>query len=183
MITDSQRSHPTAALGAQAGSRHPEPSLCRPRCRLQPAASFSNPTLWFLDHGQLHQPGQLISLVQLALGPSACWHHEGPCRNSRRPVQSASVRQALHTAPRPSSLTVAQVIKESGALAGNEPRPFFDFLEGCLRHKVCVTCSRLSSQWTPLQPPGTAAEGLNPALCPVALIVTYVPGVAVSVSK
>ena len=29
-----------------------------------------------------------------------------------------------------------QVIKESGAIAGNEPRPFFDFLEGCLRHKV-----------------------------------------------
>ena len=35
-----------------------------------------------------------------------------------------------------SSLPGAQVIKESGALAGNEPRPFFDFLEGCLRHKV-----------------------------------------------
>ena len=29
-----------------------------------------------------------------------------------------------------------QVIKESGAGAGTEPRPFFDFLEGCLRHKV-----------------------------------------------
>ena len=29
-----------------------------------------------------------------------------------------------------------QVIKESGATtAGGEPRPFFDFLEGCLRHK------------------------------------------------
>ena len=41
-------------------------------------------------------------------------------------------------------------------MAGNEPRPFFDFLEGCLRHKViladrytvgqCSTCQSESSQ-------------------------------------
>ena len=31
--------------------------------------------------------------------------------------------------------TWAQVIAESGSPGGTEPRPYYDFLEGCLRHK------------------------------------------------
>ena len=32
--------------------------------------------------------------------------------------------------------TTLQVIAESGSPIGNESRPFYDFLEGCLRHKA-----------------------------------------------
>ena len=37
--------------------------------------------------------------------------------------------------PEPASPPGGQVIAESGSPGGSEPRPYYDFLEGCLRHK------------------------------------------------
>ena len=58
--------------------------------------------------------------------------------------------------------SLGQVIKDSGAAAGSEPRPFFDFLEGCLRHKV-----GLRPAITLHQPAGRWCSGVTPAPQPV----------------
>ena len=90
-----------------------------------PATTVVDPQL---EH--VVQTCQLVQLLSASTAPSF------QPRNARCLLPRGHNQHPFWPFPRPQVRYVAQVIQESQPGANGEQRPFYDFLESCLRHKA-----------------------------------------------